>query len=112
MSPFTPLGLASRRCALALSLILLAVAGARADQHALLVGVGTYKHNRVQTPSRRAPTAPPTASSAATSSATSSTPCPPTRSSSSLTAATPPPASKASALAPRRVPSCCLRPSG
>jgi hypothetical protein len=41
MPPFTPLGLASRRCALALPLILLAVAGARADQHALLVGVGT-----------------------------------------------------------------------
>jgi uncharacterized caspase-like protein len=48
MSPFTPLGLASRRCALALALILLAAGAAAADQHALLVGVGTYKDNRVQ----------------------------------------------------------------
>src|SRR5262249_15930219 len=47
MSPNTPLGLASRRCAVALSLILVTAGSARADQHALLIGVGSYKDGHI-----------------------------------------------------------------
>jgi uncharacterized caspase-like protein len=48
MSAPTPLGLASLRRALAVSLVLLVAGAARADQHALLIGVGSYKDGRVR----------------------------------------------------------------